>query len=186
MGFPGGSMQRTCLPVQETWFWSLCQEAHLEKEMATCSSILAWEIPWIEEPGGLESTGSQRVGHDFITKQQQQQLASYALRFGCRFSLKRRTPCCPSVLWPGGLAGTPLMSCANAGSFAFWRPGDSADRLLLLWTLCTEGSPSWFSPHPSPRQSSSLGDVALGEWKDTYWASKFSVIYYLTWSGEEI
>ena len=39
---------------------SLC----LEKEMATHSSILAWRIPWIEEPGGLESTGLQRVGHD--------------------------------------------------------------------------------------------------------------------------
>ena len=85
--------QRTCLPVQEPWFRSLCQEAHLEKETATCSSILAWEIPWIEEPGGLQSMVSQRVGHDFITKQQQQQLASCALRFGCRFSLKR-TPCC--------------------------------------------------------------------------------------------
>ena len=36
----------------------------LEKEMATHSSILAWRIPWMEEPGGLQSTGSQRVGHD--------------------------------------------------------------------------------------------------------------------------
>ena len=36
----------------------------LEKEMATHSSILAWRIPWVEEPGGLQSTGSQRVGHD--------------------------------------------------------------------------------------------------------------------------
>ena len=39
----------------------------LEKEMATHSSILAWEIPWTEEPGGLRSTGSQRVGHDLAT-----------------------------------------------------------------------------------------------------------------------
>ena len=36
----------------------------LEKEMATHSSVLAWRIPWTEEPGGLQSTGSQRVGHD--------------------------------------------------------------------------------------------------------------------------
>ena len=41
--------------------------------MATHSSILAWRIPWMEEPGGLWSTGSQRVGHDLATKQQQQQ-----------------------------------------------------------------------------------------------------------------
>ena len=42
----------------------------LEEEMATHSSILAWRIPWTEEPGGLQSMGSQRVGHDFVTKQQ--------------------------------------------------------------------------------------------------------------------
>ena len=43
---------------------SLGWEDALEKEMATHSSILAWRIPWTEDPGGLESTGSQRVGHD--------------------------------------------------------------------------------------------------------------------------
>ena len=42
----------------------LDQKDPLEKEMATHSSILAWEIPWTEEPGGLQSMGSQRVGHD--------------------------------------------------------------------------------------------------------------------------
>ena len=53
------------LPVmQETWVRSLSREDPLEKEMATHSSILAWRIPWTEEPGGLHSTGSQRVGHD--------------------------------------------------------------------------------------------------------------------------
>ena len=54
-----------CLPaLWETWVRSLGQEVSLEKEMATHSSIFAWRIPWMEEPGGLESTGSQRVGHD--------------------------------------------------------------------------------------------------------------------------
>ena len=48
----------------ETWVQSLGQEDPLEKEMATHSSILAWRIPWTEEPGGLQSTGSQSVGHD--------------------------------------------------------------------------------------------------------------------------
>ena len=48
----------------ETWVRSLGQEDPLEKEMATHSGILAWRIPWTEEPGGLQSTGSQRVGHD--------------------------------------------------------------------------------------------------------------------------
>ena len=53
------------LPVMpETWVQSLGQEDPLEKEMATHSSILAWKIPWTEEPGGLQSMGSQKVGHD--------------------------------------------------------------------------------------------------------------------------
>ena len=50
--------------MQETWVQSLGQEDLLEKEMATHSSMLAWKIPWMEEPGGLQSMGSQRVGHD--------------------------------------------------------------------------------------------------------------------------
>ena len=50
--------------VQETRVPSLGWEDPLEKEMATHSSILAWKISWTEEPGGLQSMGSQRVGHD--------------------------------------------------------------------------------------------------------------------------
>ena len=50
--------------MQATWVPSLGQEDSLEKGMATHSSILAWRIPWTEEPGGLQSRGSQRVRHD--------------------------------------------------------------------------------------------------------------------------
>ena len=50
--------------MQETWVRSLGWEDPLEKEMATHSSILAWRIPWTEEPGGLQSMGLQRVGHN--------------------------------------------------------------------------------------------------------------------------
>ena len=50
--------------MQETGVRSLGWEDLLEKEMATPSSILAWRIPWTEEPGGLQSTGSQTAGHD--------------------------------------------------------------------------------------------------------------------------
>ena len=53
--------------MQETWVRYLGWEDTLEKEMATHSSILAWRIPWTEEPGGLQSMGSQRVGHDRVT-----------------------------------------------------------------------------------------------------------------------
>ena len=48
----------------ETWVPSLGREDLLEQEMATHSSILAWKIPWMEEPGRLQSMGQQRVGHD--------------------------------------------------------------------------------------------------------------------------
>ena len=50
--------------MRETWVRSLGREESLEKEMATHSSILAWSIPWTEEPGGLQSRVSQRVGHN--------------------------------------------------------------------------------------------------------------------------
>ena len=56
--------QRTCLPMQETWIRFLGQEDPLKKEMAAHSSILAWEIPRTEEPGGLQSWGRKRFGHD--------------------------------------------------------------------------------------------------------------------------
>ena len=54
--------------VQETGVQSLGWEDPLEKGTATHSSILAWRIPWTEEPGGLQSTGSHRVGHDSVAK----------------------------------------------------------------------------------------------------------------------
>ena len=50
--------------MQETWVQSLGQKDPLEKGMATHSSILAWRIPWTEEPGGQQSMRSQRIGHD--------------------------------------------------------------------------------------------------------------------------
>ena len=53
--------------MRETQVWSLGQEDPLEKEMATHSSILAWKVPWMEEPGRLQSLGLQRVGRDWAT-----------------------------------------------------------------------------------------------------------------------
>ena len=57
--------------MQETWVRSLGWEDPLEMEMGTHSSILAWEIPRTEEHGRLQSTGSQRAGHDLATRQQE-------------------------------------------------------------------------------------------------------------------
>ena len=57
--------------LQETWVRSLGQEDPLEKEMETHSGILAWRIPWTEEPGWLQSMGLQRVRHDLAPEEQQ-------------------------------------------------------------------------------------------------------------------
>jgi len=70
-GFPGLSVVRNLPAMQEIWVWSLDQEDPLEKEMATHSSTLGWEISWTEEPGGLQSTGLWRVGHDWATEHTQ-------------------------------------------------------------------------------------------------------------------
>ena len=67
----GHQWQRVCLPMQETQetrIDSLGLEAPLEEKMATHSSIFTWRIPWTEAPGGPQSTGSQRVRHDWATE----------------------------------------------------------------------------------------------------------------------
>ena len=68
MGFPGGKVVKNP-PVyagdaRDTWVRSLVWEDPLQEEMATHSSHLAWKIPWTEEPGGVQSMGQQRVGHN--------------------------------------------------------------------------------------------------------------------------
>ena len=69
MGFPRGSVVKNPPAMQETQVRFLSQEEPLETEMAIHSSVLAWEIPWTEEPGGLQSTGSQRLRHNLTIKQ---------------------------------------------------------------------------------------------------------------------
>ena len=64
LGFPSGSVVKNLSTEQETLVISLCQKEALEDGMVTCSGILAWRIPLTEEPGGLQSIGSQRVRHD--------------------------------------------------------------------------------------------------------------------------
>ena len=58
---------RIHLPIQKTWIWSQGQKDPLEEKMETYSSILAWKIPWAEEPGGLQSMGPQRVTHNWVS-----------------------------------------------------------------------------------------------------------------------
>ena len=64
----GTQTVQNLLAMQEAWVWSLGQEDPLEKGVITQSSNLAWRIPWTEEPDGLQSTGSQGVGHKGTTR----------------------------------------------------------------------------------------------------------------------
>ena len=75
LGFPIGSVVKNLPVMQETRVPSLGREDPLEKEMATHPSILAWKIPWSEEPGKLQSMVSQRVRHDLATEKYQQNLS---------------------------------------------------------------------------------------------------------------
>ena len=72
-GFPGGLVVKNPSSMQQIQVQSLDQEGPLEKELATQFSILAWEIQLLEEPGELQSMGSQRVRHDLVTKQRTKQ-----------------------------------------------------------------------------------------------------------------
>ena len=62
--FGDSVVKKNLLVMQEMWVQSLGQADSLEEDMTTYSSILAWRITWTEEPGGLQSTGSQTVGHN--------------------------------------------------------------------------------------------------------------------------
>ena len=63
-GFPAAQWERICLPVQEMQFRSLDRAGLLKEGTAASSSILTWKVPWVGEPGGLQSRGPQRIGHD--------------------------------------------------------------------------------------------------------------------------
>ena len=73
VGFPGSSAVKNPPAMWETRVQPLGQEDPMEKDMAAHTSTFASEIPWAEEPGRLQSMGSQRVGHNLLTNQQKQQ-----------------------------------------------------------------------------------------------------------------
>ena len=96
-GFPGGSVVKNVPGMQERqerWVWTLGREGPLEEGMATHSSILAWRIAWTEKPGGLQSTGLQRVGHDWSDW-----LTTHALTETCfNVVLLSAVQCCEPVM----------------------------------------------------------------------------------------
>ena len=80
-GFPGGSVGKESAYKQETSVWSLGWKDALEKEMAVHSGIFAWEIPWTEKSGRLQTIGWQRVEHDWVTKSFNIEMENQAFHF---------------------------------------------------------------------------------------------------------
>ena len=133
--------------MQEAQVWSLGQEDTLEKEMAPHSSILAWRIPWTEEPGVLQPTGSQRVAHDWDTNTSTlwtllTSLLSY--RPGCPaepwFSPSEYASAKPTASrvsnwtshfpsWINSASGLPAscswLHCPNTSNWRIWSPSTS-------------------------------------------------------------
>ena len=112
--------------MQETWVRSLGGEVPLEKGMAIHSSILAWKILWTEKPGKLQSMGSQRVGHDWVTNTSTLNLVPvYSLnKYSCDF-------CCISPATAKSLQSCPILCDPIDGS----PPGAPLPRILQARTL---------------------------------------------------
>ena len=123
--------------MQETWVWSLGWKDPLEKEMVTHSSFLAWEIPWTEEPSGLQKSGihkspqgHKRVGHNLVTKQQQQQMVALqccttkpiSYMYTRIPSLLALSPTCPPSHPSKSPLNTELSSLRCAAVLFFWNP----------------------------------------------------------------
>ena len=99
-------------PMWDTWVRSLGREDPLEKEIVTYSSILAWRIPRMEEPGGLQSTGSQRVRQDWATSLSLSQVSQRQILWLKRwmFNINRlRFESC-LIIYPGKVSQSPLSS----------------------------------------------------------------------------
>ena len=150
--FTGGSAVKSLPAMEEMLLWSLDGEDPLEEEMATHSSILAWKVPWIEQPGGLRSMGLQRVRHDLETRQQCTKCL-YVSSFIYLFH-----QCVPEFLFDSqnsGCQGTVIIPVSrirklrlrkvtiNPNSHGYWQHWDLSQELLASST----GSAEVFSIH---------------------------------------
>ena len=130
--------------MQEAWFWSLGREDPLEEEMATHCSVLAWRIPWTEEPGRLWSMGSQRVRQDWTTNLS---LSPWNPSMCMRSPIfvKPWTPTLtPKLNWE--VRSQPLM---HGWRFSSNLEGKSPSRHPVLPSLFLSRNPLWGCSHPS-------------------------------------
>ena len=124
--------------MQETQVWSLGCENPLEKKMATHSSTLAWRIPWTEEPGGLQSTGLQRVEHSWTTEHTRM----HFFKLACigSDSHTKLPSCTDALLGPWHLTPNPL-PCGwgfRTGSFEGKEYGRKCKRFTWHLSLISE------------------------------------------------
>ena len=133
--------------MQETRVWSLGWEDPLEKEIATHSSILAWRIPWTEEPGGLQSTGSQRVGHDWVISLS---LSCKTGDTGWKLSVRR---CFKQFEERGG--PELKLGCANRKGMASWYLWGFACPSYFTWTRSSS------FPYPFKLSASSTVKISI-------------------------
>ena len=114
--------------VQETWVLFLGWDDPLEKEIATHSSIIAWEIPWMGDPGNLQSMGSQRIGHDWATS---------------LYLLSKKMGCLSGCLVAS--ASVQKLFCGTYPAFK-WSSGEFVGEKLVSPFY----SPTTLGPPPSP------------------------------------
>ena len=167
--------------MQETWGLSLGEEEPQDKGMATHSSIPAWEIPWVEEPGRLQSTGSQRVRHNWVHK--------HAPHTGCPNSLtKGAWSTVEEQKWWKGMSGGKERR-ANCGVHKWWlthlgagtskrwvsaSPQQQGERPgLCLYHRCLSG---WDNRH-----GSTLRRPTGSGWWECIWASWEDSLQALNW-----
>ena len=147
--------------MQETWVWSLGQEDPLEKGMATYSNILAWRIPWTEKPGGLQSMGSQRMVHDWVTNTSHIELWSQTMngiipgipqltKYNCRhvtgqLASQRKPEICP-ILWSSSERSAITTGDSIARHTTFWalyvHPGHLESLPMFCPPLCSSARSS--------------------------------------------
>ena len=131
-GFPSYSVVKNPPAMQETWIWLLGREDPLEESTATHSSILAWRIPWTEDPGGLQSMGSRIGGHNW---------GDWAHK---HWELSPRREVQPSRSWPRhGSRLSPWWTRNKSGGWTQWSDGYQVHRKAGLPMCLGMGHGPW-------------------------------------------
>ena len=144
--------------MRETQVQSLGQEELLEKELATYSNTLAWKIPWMEEPGRLQSMGSKRVGHNLETKQQQNLLRLHHLSPPTETTVRTLpphrvlTPLCllAELVLPWSMVGSPFLGSENV-TLLFSLPAFLTPNMCCCFPSPTTSSPILQTPNECPQ-----------------------------------